>query len=131
MDGVTRATVVLRASNQCEYCHVHQLGYEALFQIDHIIALQHFGSDDLSNLALSSPKCNRKKGSNLSAIDPVTAAVVDLFNPRKMKWEDPFRYEGATAIGLSDVGRATISLLDLNHPERIKLRASLIAEGLL
>jgi hypothetical protein len=33
-------------------------------------------------------------------------------------------------MGLTDVGRATIAALSLNHPDALAARAALIAEGL-
>jgi UDP-glucose:(heptosyl)LPS alpha-1,3-glucosyltransferase len=66
IDSVTRAFVVASAGNRCEYCQLPQAGYEATFNIDHIIASQHRLDDDPSNLALCCPKCNRKKGPNLT-----------------------------------------------------------------
>jgi hypothetical protein len=129
IDSATRALVVARAANRCEYCLLPQEGYEATFNIDHIIASQHKQDDDASNLALSCPKCNRKKGPNLSSVDPLSQSVVALFNPRKDVWSQHFRWNGPLVVGLTAVGRATIALLDLNEEERVRLRQALIAEG--
>jgi hypothetical protein len=106
-----------------------QSGYEATFNVDHIIAVQHRRDDSAANLCLSCPKCNRKKGPNLSAIDPDTQIVVALFNPRIDVWSVHFRWDGPRILGLTPSGRATVALLELNHEERIRLRQSLIREG--
>lgn len=129
IDAANRRLVIERANNRCEYCRLPQSAYSATFNVDHIVASQHGGSDDAANLALSCPKCNRKKGPNLAGIDPVTGATVLLFNPRKDFWTNHFRWNGPLLAGLTPCGRATISVLDLNGESRVELRAALIAIG--
>jgi hypothetical protein len=129
IDAATRALVVARAGNRCEYCALPQAGYAASFNIDHIVALQHRRDNDSENLAWTCPKCNRKKGPNLSGLDPSTGTIALLFHPRKDRWSDHFRWSGALMLGLTGNGRATIALLDLNHEERLHLRQALMAEG--
>jgi len=130
IDPATRALVVERAGHRCEYCQLPQAAYEATFNIDHIIASQHRRDDDLSNLALSCPKCNRKKGPNLAGIDPLTNALIPLFNPRQEAWSNHFRWSGAHVLALTPTGRTTIAVLELNGNERVALRQSLIVEGM-
>jgi len=129
IDSATRAFVVQRAGNRCEYCQLPQHGYEAAFNIDHIIASQHRLDDRPENLALCCPKCNRKKGPNLAGIDPQTQAIVPLFNPRSDGWSDHFNWRGLTLDNSTPTGRATIAVLDLNSADRIRLRQALTAEG--
>jgi hypothetical protein len=38
---------------------------------------------------------------------------------------------GPEIVGLTDTGRATVRLLDMNEDERVAMRAELQAEGLL
>lgn len=130
VDSATRSAVVARAANRCEYCRLPQSAYEATFHVDHIIGAQHQVDDRLENLALSCPKCNRKKGPNLVGIDPLTRAIVPLFNPRLDPWADHFRWNGPLLLGLTVRGRATMALLGLNDEDRVRLRQSLIAEGI-
>jgi hypothetical protein len=101
----------------------------ATFNVDHIVASQHRGDNDPSNLAFCCPKCNRKKGPNLAGIDPLTQSVVALFHPRHEMWADHFQWNGPLLIGATTTGRATVAVLDLNSDERVRLRKSLIAEG--
>jgi hypothetical protein len=73
MKKAARDSARLRANDRCEYCLISQAVEPALlFHVEHIIARQHGGSDDISNLALSCPSCNLHKGSNLSGVDPDT-----------------------------------------------------------
>jgi hypothetical protein len=95
--------------------------------VDHIVAGQHAGSDDTSNLAWACQRCNSFKGTNLTGIDPDTGRIVRLFNPRKQKWQEHFAIEKERIVALSPVGRATIWLLQMNIAERKELRTQLAA----
>jgi len=74
--------------------------------------------------------CNIHKGTDLTGIDPLSGRVVRLFNPRTQAWGDHFIWSGAELIGLTDVGRTTVRLFQINHSDLLALRAALIAEGL-
>jgi len=122
MDDGTIEFVRNRAGNRCEFCRLPQTGHEERFSIDHIIARKHGGSDNPRNLALCCLSCNLHKGTDLTSIDPETGAVVRLFNPRTDKWEDHFELQSAKLVGRTSSGRATVILLNMNAPERIRLR---------
>ena len=51
MDQALRQFVRDRAENRCEYCQLPQHAMDGTFHIEHIIARQHGGTDDLSNLS--------------------------------------------------------------------------------
>jgi hypothetical protein len=125
MDASTRAAVRKRANDRCEYCGLPQSAVAFTFQIEHIIAKQHRGSDDLSNLALAFDRCNQFKGTNLSGIDPRSGNIVVLFNPRRERWHDHFELDVVTMRGRTDVGRATVELLHMNAERRVRLRTEL------
>jgi hypothetical protein len=105
------------------------LAVDAVFQVEHVIPHQHRGSDDESNLALASDRCNFLKGPNLTAIDPVTRAIVRLFDPRRESWAEHFRVQDDAIAGRTPTGRATVELLQFNVLRRRQLRALLIAAG--
>src|SRR5688572_11901366 len=129
MNDATRELVRGRAGNRCEYCRLPQSALPfATFHVEHIVARQHGGSDDADNLALSCDRCNAFKGTNLTSIDPGTQAVVELFNPRKHAWPDHFRQAGFEIEGLSDIGRVTVRLLNMNARRRVQLREALRIE---
>jgi len=131
MDGQTRQLVQRRANNRCEYCHLPQAGHTERFSIDHVVPSKHGGDDSSSNLALACLRCNLYKGSNLSGIDPNNGQTVSLFDPRRQLWQQHFDWKGPLLIGLTPEGRATISVLRMNAPERFQLRQTLLIEGLL
>jgi hypothetical protein len=130
MDAATRQLVWQRANNRCEYCLLSQAVAPLFtFHVEHIQARQHGGDDDPINLALACPDCNRFKGPNLSTVDPESGEVVPLFNPRKHSWDDHFLRSGATIVGRTATGRATVRLLNMNQEERVEMREELLARG--
>jgi hypothetical protein len=130
MDALTRELVWSRAGHRCEYCRIHQED-EPFYRlhVEHIVAQQHGGPDSPDNLALACHHDNERKGPNLSGIDPATGKVVRLFHPRRQRWSRHFRFAGPVIVGRTQCGRATVEVLALNAPDRVELRAELIAEG--
>lgn len=124
-----RRRVVARADNRCEYCLIRQEQAASVHQIDHVVAEKHGGPTTLENLAVSCTLCNRRKGSDLSSVDPATAQIVPLFNPRTQVWSDHFRLEGSRIVGQTPEGRATVELLQLNAYERLLERHEWIQSG--
>jgi HNH endonuclease len=131
MADTKREFVHRRALGCCEYCHLPESGHDERFSVDHITARKHGGSDSTDNLALSCLRCNLYKGTDLSGIDPLDQSVVALFHPRKHRWADQFRWNGAVIIGLTPTGRATVATLQMNGLERVRLRQFLMSEGIL
>ncbi|SRR5713226_8736771 len=130
MDESLAQEVRERAGYSCEYCRMPQAYYPTVpFPIDHIIAHQHGGPTVLGNLALSCLSCNSHKGSNIAGLDPVTRKLTKLFNPRRHKWQRHFRWDGPYLRGKTAVGRTTILVLAINHPDAVEVREEIIDEG--
>jgi hypothetical protein len=130
MQSHVRQLIVDRAGEHCEYCRIAQsLVPFHTFHIEHIVARQHGGTDDLDNLCLACDRCNAYKGSNLTGIDPESNQIALLFHPRRESWTDHFALRGPEIIGLTPSGRATARLLKMNDCHRVSLRAELIATG--
>jgi len=124
MDEETKRLVRARANQRCEYCRIHQSIYpDFTFHIEHIVAKQHGGRDEVDNLALSCHLCNSKKGPNLSSLDPDSGLLMRLFHPRTDRWIEHFRdAEDGRIVGLTDVGRTAVRLLDMNSEIRTRIR---------
>jgi len=118
-----RRLVRQRAGDCCEYCHLSQSGRLVGFQIDHVIALKHGGTDTDDNLCLACYHCNSYKGSNIAAIDPVTGKATKLYHPRQQAWADHFILNAdATISGQTPEGRTTVAVLRINDKERVTQR---------
>ena len=124
-----RRLVWERANGRCEYCLVHDDDVLLAHQPDHIIAEQHGGQTVAENLALACVHCNRRKGPNIASIDPDSGQLTPLFNPRTQIWQEHFVLDGAYILPRTAVGHVTIRLLDLNNPDRIRVRQALIQAG--
>ena len=130
MNVELREAVRERAGGRCEYCHLAQRHQQFHpFHIEHIVARQHQGSDDFSNLALACHQCNLHKGPNLTSVDPDTGEIIILFHPRRDMWDDHFRWDGPVVAGKTATGRTTAWLLAMNSEERVELRRWLIILG--
>ena len=120
-----RRLVRARATGRCEYCRLLETASFVLHEIDHIVGEKHGGETTDANLALCCTLCNRRKGSDLSSVDPQTGEVVLLFHPRKQIWSDHFRCDGPRLEPLTATGRATARLLNFNAEARVAERAAL------
>lgn len=125
-----RRLVMDRARNRCEYCLLPQWAAAHKHEPDHIIARQHDGKTEEGNLALACMRCNRYKGPNVGAFDPLTGALTPFFHPRRHKWSEHFTLEGATLRAFTAEARVTIKLLCLNDEEHITERRRLLDAGL-
>jgi hypothetical protein len=117
----TRRLVLDRAGGRCEYCSLPQSSFPLVsFHVEHVVAKQHGGSDELDNLCLSCHWCNLFKGPNLSSL--VEGKLTRLFNPRKDAWFDHFIAIEGRIYGKTDIGDATLRLLNMNDSDRVELR---------
>ena len=130
MDSKIRELARQRADDRCGYCRLRQTHepYHT-FHVEHVVARQHRGADDFSNLAWACHQCNLHKGTNLSGMDPDTNEVVRLFHPRRDQWEEHFALDGARIVGRTAIGRTTAWLLQMNSAERVEMRSVLLASG--
>jgi 5-methylcytosine-specific restriction endonuclease McrA len=94
MDTALTRLVWQRAKRRCEYCQLPQEADDRPFEIDHIRSRKHRGPTLGSNLALSCFRCSSFKGSDISSLDDHTRKLTPLFNPRRHKWANHFRWEG-------------------------------------
>ncbi len=124
-----REDVSARAGRRCEYCLEPEDLAFARHQVDHVIAEKHGGSTVLENLALCCALCNRRKGSDLATLDPMTGELQALFHPRLERWAEHFDLRGGEIVARTSTGRVTVKLLRLNRPDRIKEREAVVRSG--
>ena len=111
------------AGGCCEYCRIGLGEQSAEFHIDHIIAVTHGGEDTDQNLCLACLDCNRKKGPNVAALDPLDGAPTKLFHPRLQDWTEHFRIGAdASILGITPEGRTTVAVLGMNSEMRVEQR---------
>lgn len=54
-----------------------------------------------------------------------------LFTPRTDTWSQHFQIQAGRIISLTPVGRTTVSVLNMNRPERVRVRLELEPETFL
>jgi hypothetical protein len=117
-----RRAITQRALGRCEYCGLSQEGQEATFHIDHIIPLTADGQTTTDNLALACVSCSLRKAARQTVVDRQTGEEVPLYNPRRERWSDHFRWDGVRVIGQTAIGRAAVVALDMNRPLILAIR---------
>jgi 5-methylcytosine-specific restriction endonuclease McrA len=111
--------VIQEANACCEYCLQSNLFSFYPHQIDHIISLKHGGETILANLAYACFACNNAKGSDIGTMLLPERTFVRLYNPRTDNWHDHFEMVSGFICDKTDIGKATIKVLNLNEIERI------------
>ena len=128
-----RSLVTGRAKSCCEYCRLPAEGQVGRFPVDHIIPRTAGGTTESDNLALACPHCNAHKWCHTAFLDTETGLVVPLFHPRQHPWADHFTLADNPPFhifGLTPIGRATVSRLQMNHPDLIVARRLLATLGI-
>jgi hypothetical protein len=119
------------AGERCGYCLSPQRLVMGQLEIEHLIPSARGGSDEESNLWLSCSLCNRYKGTQVEAADPLTRDIVPLYNPRTNNWHEHFNWsaDGAKIVGGTPTGRATVVALKLNNEVAVEVRRNWILAG--
>ena len=125
----TRRIVAERANYVCEYCLIAEEDGYFRFQVEHVISRKHGGSSELENLALACVFCNRYKGSDIASLIPETDELVRLYNPRTDQWREHFHLNGVLIEPLTEIGEATVRILQMNHADQILERQLLSRRG--
>ncbi len=116
---------------RCAYRRTPENLSVASFEIDRIVPVVKGGETILENLCLSCPSCNRHKGSKRSVVDRKTGERIPSYHPRRQVWSDHFECseEWTRLEGLTESGRATVELLNINRPQMARLRLLWIKLG--
>ncbi len=128
--ALQRRIIVARARGCCEYCRSQEKFATQSFAVEHIIPVSKGGATTLDNLALSCPGCNGHKYNKTEAPDPEESTIVPLYNPRRQRWQDHFRWneDYTIIIGLTPTGRATVETLQVNRTRLVNIREVLFAQ---
>lgn len=84
----------------------------------------------MDNLAWAYFECNTGKSGDIASIDFETGGLTPLYNPRTQHWDDHFEMKGPAFVGKTAIGRITIRLLEINHPDQVELRKLIMDVGL-
>jgi hypothetical protein len=114
-----RRAVAERADFRCEYCLTPEADSVNAFEVDHVFPRKHGGPTVLENLAYTCIICNRAKGTDLATAEYPSRHLIPLFNPRMDRWTDHFELDDGEVIGKTEIGQATIKVLELNFVDRI------------
>jgi hypothetical protein len=127
-----KTEVFRRANYKCEYCLINEALSFFTFHVEHILSLKHGGKTELDNLALACPICNLNKGTDIATILSEFDDPVRFFNPRLDQWMDHFILESSGLISAKTyIGKATIKILNLNHPDSIIERKEMLIRGII
>jgi hypothetical protein len=129
ISAALRKRVAERAGYRCEYCLLHEDDANSPHQVDHIVSRKHGGASTEDNLAWCCMRCNLWKGADIGSFSTRTRYLVPLFDPRKDRWADHFRLDGAIIEPLTPQGEVTTRLLRLNLDKRVIERTVLIMIG--
>jgi HNH endonuclease len=116
---------------RCCYCLTSEANSGIPMTCDHIQPHSKGGDTSFENVCLACRSCNEFKGNLTQVIDPVTAELVSLFNPRQQQWAEHFVWsaDGTRIAGLTVIGGATVVALRMNHPVIIGARRRWVSSG--
>jgi HNH endonuclease len=125
-----RRQVEWDARDRCGYC-LCAAAFGVPMEFDHLVPTGRGGRTIRTNLWLACSRCNKAKSDRVRGRDPVTRKIVPLFNPRRDRWIDHFRWgDGGLRIeGITPIGRATERALGLNLLVHVTARRFWIAAG--
>ncbi len=131
ISAALREKIADEARHRCGYCLTPQSFTAMPMHVEHIIPIAAGGTSDESNLWLACPLCNGHKGVQTHGVDPVTGERTPLFNPRRQKWQEHFRWseDGVEIIGVTATGRVTVICLQLNNEHLVRARRRWVAVG--
>jgi len=87
------------------------------------------GDDEVTNLAWACACCNNSKGSDLGTLAGADLKLTRFFHPRSDRWADSFQLHGVKINPLHAIGEATVKLLQMNEPNRVRERQILAEIG--
>jgi hypothetical protein len=150
MDESLRKAVRRRADDACGYCQMPQAATPLIpFHVEHIVSRQHGGDSSVARRVASAGHPGMGAGETQTGTggacihdrhqEPARGGaegpdsgvawrgsgqgtVVALFSLRRDVWTEHFCVLEGEILGLTQRGRATVRLLNMNAPRRVELR---------
>ena len=116
--------VAKRADNRCEYCRAPEQVFNFSFEVEHILPRSLGGDSSPENTALACESCNLHKSDATEAWDEIEGHAASLFDPRRDQWHEHFHFDVETGVlvGLTSVGRGSITRLSMNSTFQVRAR---------
>jgi hypothetical protein len=126
-----KAKVREHFANCCAYCQTAERLTATRFEFEHIFPRSRGGETTFENLCLACASCNQIKGDRVEFIDPVSANPVKIFHPQQQVWTEHFAWEknGSIVIGKTAIGRAAVSVLQMNREVLVDMRQMWVIFG--
>jgi len=117
--------------HRCAYCRTSVANTGQPMTVEHITPTSQGGNSMYDNLCFACRRCNEFKGTQTTAIDPLSGERVPLFHPRHDTWSEHFMWDetGTLLVGLTPIGRATILVLQMNNPLIVAVRRRWVSVG--
>ncbi len=117
--------------NRCCYCLTTEINSGIRMTFDHFWPRAEDGKTSFENLCLACRSCNEFKSNTTEAVDTVTGESTRLFNPRLHDWPAHFQWsaDGTTVIGITAIGRVTVTVLQMNNPAIVAARQRWVSVG--
>ena len=127
-----RAEVSRAAGHRYEYCRMPE-AYSPIprHSVDHIVPACDGGRTEFQNIALSCQGCNNLKSTKTERLSPIPGRSIRLFHPRNARWSEHFAWspDFLTIEGTTEIGRATVEVLQLNREGLVNIRRALVLVG--
>jgi len=126
-----RRQVTEDAGHRCGYCLTDEALSGIPLTLDHLVPVAAGGPTARDNLWLACRPCNEFKATQTQAIDPLSGETAPVFNPRTQDWHTHFAWSAdqAEIIGLTPIGRTTVTTLQLNRPMLVRARRRWLLAG--
>jgi hypothetical protein len=126
-----RQRLVEADDHRCAYCHTSQANSGSPMVVDHLLPLSKGGATAFENLCFACYRCNLFKGSQVEAVDPLSGDMSPLFHARRDYWSDHFSWDeaGLRILGLTAIGRATVTALNMNNDVILDARRNWVRLG--
>lgn len=126
-----RHQLVEADDHRCAYCQTTQANTGQPMVLDHILPEAQGGHSGFANLCFACRRCNEFKGPTTRMYDPLTGERVLLFHPCQHRWTEHFSWDaaGTHLVGLTAIGRATITALNINNEVIVDARRRWVSVG--